>query len=74
MAAPASPVFDSCEDLKPGERWASDPVLGKGYHASALLKLAFLRLHWMFDTKQLVLRPADKHVQPRLKYPRWLQL
>ena len=46
MAAPASPVFDSCEDLKPGERWASDPVLGKGYHASALLKLAFLRLHW----------------------------
>lgn len=30
-----------------------------------MLKLAFLRLHWMFDTKQLVLRPADKRGVPK---------
>ena len=30
MMAPESPVFTDSddEDLKPGERWASDPVLG----------------------------------------------
>ena len=39
--APESPVFTGSdeEDLQLGERWASDPVLGSGYHATAVLKL-----------------------------------
>ena len=51
MDAPDSPVFEDPGDLQPGERWADSPVLGEGYHATAQLQLAFLRLHWMFETK-----------------------
>ena len=65
MEAPASPVFEDDGDLKPGERWASDSCLGRGHPATAQLKLAFLRLHWMFETGQLVLKPTDKQKVPR---------
>lgn len=65
MDAPGSPVFEDPGDLKPGERWASSPVLGEGYHATAQLQLAFLRLQWMFDIGQLILRPADKQSVPK---------
>lgn len=60
MKTPRSPVFVEDDDdvLKPGERWASDKVLGSGNHASAELKLAFLRLFQMFEDRELVLSHA----------------
>ena len=67
MKGARSPVFTDSDDddLGPGERWASDPVLGRGYFASAQLKLAILRLHRMFESDQLRLRPRDRKKVPR---------
>ena len=66
MKTPRSPVFVEDDDdvLKPGERWASDKVLGSGNHASAELKLAFLRLFQMFEDRELVLRPSNRKKAP----------
>eukprot|EP01043_Picozoa_sp_COSAG02_P060003 COSAG02_NODE_7752_length_2862_cov_2.473037_4_plen_145_part_00 len=64
MVAPNSPAFDDPDELGPGERWSSDPVLGKGHHATAELQLAFLQLWRMFQTKELILRPRDKKRVP----------
>eukprot|EP01043_Picozoa_sp_COSAG02_P016461 COSAG02_NODE_725_length_18021_cov_392.218279_4_plen_167_part_00 len=64
MAPPHSPVFDDPGELRPGERWSSDSVLGEGHHATAELKLAFLQLWRMFQNKELILRPRDKKRVP----------
>ena len=64
MVAPNSPAFDDPDELGPGERWSSDPVLGKGHHATTELQLAFLQLWRMFQSKELILRPRDKKRVP----------